>query len=140
MGRAQTQSNLPVAKVAAAYFVNSLFISADVFSSLQLSLIYDVLLSLELHDDIVHLVPAACPQVSIIYDVLPEFHDDTVHLFPAACLPCNLGAAMEVVETAGAWRGLLFRGIRGSGTFRFMSSGLMFFFLFFSFLFLTFHS
>ena len=88
-------------------------------------------LYLELPDDIVHLFPAACPQVSTIYGVLPEFHDDIVHLFPAACLPCNLGAATEVVATAGAWRGLLFRGIRGSGIFRIMWSGLIFFFLFF---------
>ena len=70
-------------------------------------------------------------QVSIIYGVLPKFQDDIVHLFPAACLPCNLGAATEVVATAGAWRGLLFRGIRGSGIFRVVWSGLIFFFLFF---------
>ena len=67
-------------------------------------------------------------QVSIIYGVLHKFHD-IVHLFPAACLPCNLGAATEVVATAGAWRGLLFRGIRGSGIFRIMWSGLRFFFV-----------
>ena len=90
------------------------------------------ILSIAFSDLLMFSAVCNCPWWCMMFYLYLELQDDIVHLFPAACLPCNLGAATEVVATAGAWRGLLFRGIQGSGTLRFMSSGLMFFFLFFS--------